>query len=65
MKKLATRSGPGTRFGDTGSFDVRGETVKILCRAYNHNDVCWVECEVRPYKAAERVCITNSPPVPQ
>lgn len=48
MEKLATRSVPGTRFRDTGSFDVRGETVKILCRAYNHNDVCWVECEVRP-----------------
>lgn len=47
MEKLATRSGPGTRFRDTGSFDVRGETVKILCRAYDHNDVCWVECEVR------------------
>lgn len=46
-EKLATRSGPGTRFRDTGSFDVRGEKVKLLCRAYDHNDVCWVECEVR------------------
>ena len=45
-QRLATRNGPGTKYRETASFDLAGSYVKVLSRAWDHNDICWVECEV-------------------
>lgn len=45
-EKLSTRSGPGTQYRDTGSYDLRGQWVKILSCAYDKYGTCWVECEI-------------------
>lgn len=46
MEKLATRSGPATEYRETGTYEVKGESVRIISRAYDENDICWVQCEV-------------------
>ncbi len=43
--KLSTRNGPGTKYRDTGTYDLRGEYVTVLTREEDENGVCWVECE--------------------
>ncbi len=47
-QKLATRTGPGTEYDEPGTFQVKGEWIRILCKAYDENGVCWVKCEI-PY----------------
>ncbi len=47
--KLSTRNGPGTRYRETGTFDLRGEYVTVLTREEDEGGVCWVECEF-PWK---------------
>lgn len=46
IDNLSTRSGPGTKFRDTGTYKVNGEYVRLLSYAYDNGGVCWVQCEV-------------------
>jgi len=46
IDRLATRSGPSTEYRETGTYQVKGEYVRILSLAYDRNDLCWVQCEV-------------------
>ena len=55
---LATRSGPSTEYRDTGTYRVKGETVRVLSVAYDVNDVCWLQCEV-PYRNGLRRVYTG------
>ncbi len=43
--KLSTRNGPGTKYRETGTFDLRGEYVTVLTCEEDANGVSWVECE--------------------
>ena len=47
-QKLATRSGPGTEFEEKGTYQVAGEAIQILAKAYDINNLCWVQCRI-PY----------------
>ncbi len=53
--RLATRSGPGTEYRDTGTYPVKGEYVRLLSRAYDENDLCWMQCEVVSGRKLRRV----------
>ena len=43
--KLSTRNGPGTKYRETGTFDLKGEYVTVLTCEEDASGVCWVECE--------------------
>ena len=47
--KLATRSGPGTEYTEEGTYQVAGQMIRILAKAYDINNVCWVQCRI-PYQ---------------
>ncbi len=58
-KKLATRSGPGTEYSETGTYNVAGQYIKVLSRAWDkRNEIWWVKCEI-PYKGEIRVLWTG------
>lgn len=45
-KRVATRSGPGTRFDEPGSFFSAGDEVKVFSKVYdNYNNVYWYQIE--------------------
>lgn len=49
IKKLATRSGPSPLYEDTGTYSVKGQYIKILCRQFDAiESAWWVKCEI-PY----------------
>ena len=48
IDNLSTRSGPGTKYRDTGTYKVKGEYVTLYSVAYDENGVCWVQCDI-PY----------------
>lgn len=43
---LATRSGPGVGYRETGTYQTKGETVRLVSLAYDEDGTCWVQCEV-------------------
>jgi len=58
-QKLATRSGPGTQYTEQGTYNVAGQYIKILSRAWDdRNSIWWVKCEI-PYKEETRVLWTG------
>lgn len=45
-KRVATRSGPGTRFDEPGSFFSEGDEVKVFSKVYDdYNNVYWYQIE--------------------
>ena len=43
--KISTRSGPSTKYEDTGTYDLAGQYLRILARAYDRvNEIWWVKC---------------------
>ena len=57
--KLATRDGPGTQYEDKGTYNVKGQYIRILSRAWDkRNDTWWVKCEI-PYRGKNRVLWTG------
>ena len=45
-KRVATRSGPGNRFDEPGSFFSAGEEVKVFSKVYeDNNDLYWYQIE--------------------
>ena len=64
---LATRSGPSTSYTGCGSYKMKGQTVTVLSRAYDHGGVLWVEIEFsygggyrRAWTGAKRLDISSS-----
>lgn len=46
IDNLSTRSGPSTKYRETGTYKVKDEYVRLISLAYDENDICWVQCEV-------------------
>lgn len=58
-QKLATRYGPGTQYEEGGTYNVAGQYIRILSRAWDkRNSIWWVKCEI-PYKGDTRVLWTG------
>ena len=59
IDRLATRKGPGTQYEGGGTYNVKGEYIRILSRAYDkRNGIWWVKCEI-PYHGQTRVLWTG------
>lgn len=55
-KTMATRSGPSTKYYETGSFFQYGASVKLFTRVYdNVNEIWWVQAEAYENGSAMRV----------
>ena len=58
-QKLATRNGPGTTYDEKGTYNVAGQYIKVLSRAWDsRNGIWWVKCEI-PYRGEIRVLWTG------
>jgi hypothetical protein len=45
--KISTRSGPSTKYEDTGTYNLAGQYLRILARAYDDvNEIWWVKCVI-------------------
>ena len=55
IDNLSTRSGPSTKYADTGSYKVKGERVRIISVAYDAGKVGWAQCEVTYKNKLRRV----------
>jgi len=49
IDNLATRSGPATEYRETGTYQVKGQHVRLVSLAYDRNGTGWAQCEV-PYR---------------
>ena len=59
VQKLATRNGPGTTYDEKGTYNVAGQYIKVLSRAWDsRNSIWWVKCEI-PYRGEIRVLWTG------
>ena len=57
--KLSTRTGPSTKYAEGGTYDVKGQYIHVLARAYDSvNEIWWVKCEI-PYGGSVRVLWTG------
>ena len=44
---ISTRSGPSTKYQDTGTYKLKGQYLRILARAYDDvNGIWWVQCVI-------------------
>lgn len=51
IDKLSTRSGPSPGHTDMGTYNMKGQYVKVLSRAWDStNGIWWVKCEI-PYQS--------------
>ena len=57
IDKLATRKGPGTQYDGGGTYNVKGQQIKLLARAWD-GSIWWIKCEI-PYKKEIRVLWTG------
>ena len=58
-QKLATRDGPGTTYNEKGTYNVAGQYIRVLSRAWDkRNNIWWVKCEI-PYRNEIRVLWTG------
>ena len=59
IDKLATRKGPGTQYEGGGTYNVKGQQIKVLAKAWDkRNGIWWIKCEI-PYKKQIRVLWTG------
>ena len=57
--RLSTRTGPGTQYEDGGTYNVSGQYIRVLSRAWDsRNSIWWVKCEI-PYRGSVRVLWTG------
>ena len=64
---LATRSGPSTEYTGCGYYQMKGETVRAVSRAFDKGGVLWVAVEFsysgatrRVYTGSQRLNLTDS-----
>ncbi len=55
---LSTRSGPSTAYQETGTYKVKGQTIRLLSYAFDSNGICWVQCDI-PYHDVYRRLYTG------
>ena len=67
VEDLATRSGPSTEYTGCGYYQMTGETVRAVSRAFDKGGVQWVAVEFsysgatrRVYTGAQRLSLTDS-----
>ena len=59
IQKIATRKGPGTNYAEGGTYNVKGQYLKVLAKAYDkRNGIWWVKCVI-PYHGENRVLWTG------
>lgn len=59
IDKLSTRSGPSTTYDDMGTYSVKGQWIRVYCRAWDdRNDIWWVKVGI-PYHGETRVLWTG------
>ena len=59
INKLATRTGPGTKYAEGGTYEVKGQYIQVLAKAYDKvNEIWWVKCVI-PYRGENRVLWTG------
>ena len=59
IDKLSTRSGPSTDYEDMGTYSVKGQWIRVYCRAWDdRNDIWWVKVGI-PYHGETRVLWTG------
>ena len=59
IDRLATRKGPGTQYDGGGTYNVKGQYIQVLAKAYDkRNGVWWIKCVI-PYKGEERILWTG------
>ena len=59
IQKLATRKGPGTTYEGGGTYEVKGEYIRVLAKAWDkRNEIWWVKCVI-PYRKEERILWTG------
>ena len=59
VSKLATRKGPGTQYEGGGTYNVKGQYIKVLAKAWDkRNGIWWVKCEI-PYRKETRILWTG------
>ena len=47
IQKLATRTGPSTKYAEGGTFEVKGQYIQVLAKAYDKvNEIWWVKCVI-------------------
>ena len=47
IDNISTRSGPSTKYEDTGTYKVKGQYIRVYSRAYDSvNEIWWVKCYV-------------------
>ena len=47
IMKISTRSGPSTKYQDTGTYDLKGQYLRVLARAYDDvNEIWWIKCVI-------------------
>ena len=54
LQKIATRSGPSTRYTEPGTFLSKGDTVEVISLAYDNNGVPWVQVDFTAYGGHRR-----------
>lgn len=54
LQKIATRSGPSTKYTEPGTFLAKGDTVEVISLAYDNNDVPWVQVDFTAYGGHRR-----------
>ena len=59
IQKLATRKGPGTTYQEGGTYEVAGQYIRVISRAWDkRNGIWWVKCEI-PYRNETRILWTG------
>lgn len=59
IDKLATRKGPGTQYEGGGTYNVKGQYIQVLAKAYDkRNGIWWVKCVI-PYHGEQRILWTG------
>lgn len=47
IMKISTRSGPSTKYPETGTYDLAGQYLRVLARAYDEeNEIWWIKCVI-------------------
>lgn len=59
IDKLSTRSGPCTTYEDMGTYSVKGQWIRVYCRAWDkRNGIWWVKVGI-PYRGETRILWTG------
>ena len=59
IDKLSTRSGPCTTYEDMGTYSVKGQWIRVYCRAWDkRNCIWWVKVGI-PYRGETRILWTG------